>query len=95
MEVIHDWSDEDSVQILKAVHRAAPPHARVLLSETIIPGDTMPHWGKVLDIFMLTLLTGRQRTTEEYRRLLAASGFQLEREIQASPDLSILEAGRV
>ena len=92
MEVIHDWSDEESVQILKAVRRAAPQHAKLLLLETMIGAENEPHRGKVLDVLMLTLLTGRQRTKEQYAELLAASGFRLEKEIQASPDVSILEA---
>ena len=39
MEVIHDWGDEESVAILKAIRRAAPPHAKLLLIETIVPDD--------------------------------------------------------
>jgi hypothetical protein len=92
MEVIHDWSDEESLQILKAVARVAPQRAKLLLLETMIGADNEPNRGKVLDLFMLTLLTGRQRTKEQYAELLAASSFRLEQEIQASPEISILEA---
>jgi hypothetical protein len=55
MEVIHDWGDEESVAILKAIRRAAPPHAKLLLIETIVPDDPGPDWSKMLDIHMLTL----------------------------------------
>ncbi len=81
MEIIHDWGDEESAAILRAIRSAAPDGARLLLIETIVPDDPGPHWSKMLDIHMLTLLGGRQRTTQEYEELLADAGFVLEREI--------------
>lgn len=92
MEIIHDWADEESIAILKAVRQAAPPHAKLLLIETIIPGDPGPDWSKMLDIHMLALLGGRQRTRQEYEALLARSGFVLQREIDTGAGISILEA---
>jgi len=95
MEIIHDWNDGDARQILGSVRRAAPRHARLLLIESIVPGTPGPDWSKVLDVLMLTLLGGRQRTLGEYRALLSSAGFRFEREIKASPDISILEASVV
>ncbi len=92
MEIIHDWGDEESVAILRAIRSAAPPHAKVLLIETIVPSDSGPDWSKMLDIHMLTLLGGRQRTREEYEMLLAQSGFHLEQEMDTGAGISILEA---
>lgn len=92
MEIIHDWGDEESVAILQAVRQAAPPHAKLLLIETIVPDDPGPDWSKMLDIHMLTLLGGRQRTWQEYEELLARSGFLLQREIDTRAGISILEA---
>ena len=93
MEIIHDWGDEESVAILRAVRRAAPPHAKLLLIETIVPDDPGPDWSKMLDIHMLALLGGRQRTRQEYEELLAQSGFVLQREIDTRAGIAILEAG--
>jgi len=92
MEIIHDWGDEESVAILRAIRRAAPAHAKLLVIETIVPDDPGPDWSKMLDIHMLTLLGGRQRTHEEYEALLARSGFVLQREIDTRAGISILEA---
>jgi hypothetical protein len=92
MEIIHDWGDEESVAILRAVRRAAPPHAKVLLIETLVPDDPGPDWSKMLDIHMLALLGGRQRTRQEYEALLARSDFVLKREIDTHAGISILEA---
>jgi hypothetical protein len=92
MEVIHDWGDEEAVAILKAIRRTAPADAKLLLLELIVPDDPGPHWTKTLDIHMLALLGGRQRTREEYEALCAQAGFSLERQIDTGAGISILEA---
>ncbi|MEJ7820342.1 MAG: methyltransferase [Rubrobacteraceae bacterium] len=95
MEVIHDWGDEESVAILQAVRRAAPAGAKLLVLESIVPEDPGPDRSKTLDIVMLTLLGGRQRTRQEYEEILAQSGFLLQREIDTHAGISILEAEAV
>jgi hypothetical protein len=92
MEVIHDWGDEESLAILKAIRKAAPPHAKLLLIERIIPNHPGPHFSKTLDIHMLALLGGRQRTRQEYEALFDRAGFSFRREIETGADISILEA---
>jgi hypothetical protein len=92
MEVIHDWGDKESDAILQAIRRAAPDHAKLLLIEAIVPDDPGPHWSKLLDIHMLTLVGGRQRTRGEYEALLNKAGFSVEREIDTGAGVSILEA---
>jgi hypothetical protein len=92
MEVIHDWGDDEAVAILSAIRRAAPSHARLLLIEQIVPDDPGPHWSKTLDINMLALLGGRQRTRPEYEALFDRSGFRFVREVETGADISILEA---
>ncbi len=92
MEVIHDWGDEQAIAILKAVRRSAPPEAKLLVIEQIVPDDPGPHWTKTLDIHMLALLGGRQRTREQYEVLCAKADFSLERQIDTAAGISILEA---
>lgn len=92
MEVIHDWSDAESVAILKAIRRVAPLHAKLLLIEEMVPDDPSPAWAKMLDIHMLTLIGGKQRTRQEYEALFDAAGFSLKREIDTGAGISILEA---
>ncbi len=92
MEIIHDWGDDESVAILRAVRAAAPPHATVLLIETLVPDDPEPDWSKMLDIHMLTLLGGRQRTRQEYAALLDQAGFRFQREIDTGAGISLVEA---
>lgn len=92
MEIIHDWGDEESVAILRAVRQAAAPGATVLLIESIVPDNPGPASAKMLDVLMLTLLGGRQRTQQEYAALLAEAGFRFRREIDTGAGISIVEA---
>ena len=92
MQVIHDWNDDESVEILSAIRRAAPAHAKLLLIEGIIAEDSNPSWIKMLDIFMLAMITGKERTRREFEHLLTASGFRLDTVMDIGLGTSILEA---
>jgi len=92
MEVIHDWADPESIAILRAIRKAAPPHAKLLLIEQLIPDDPGPHWSKTLDILMLSLLGGAQRTRQGYVALFKVAGLSLVRVVDTGADISILEA---
>jgi hypothetical protein len=74
--VIHDWNDEECRQMLATMHRAAPPQGRVWIIEQVVPGPDTPHFAKLFDIHMLIMLTGRERTLEEYTALLEEAGWQ-------------------
>ena len=73
--VLHDWNDAECRQILATIHRAAPHHGRVLIMEQVVPGPDTPHFAKLFDIQMLVMLTGRERTLEEYGGLLEGTGW--------------------
>jgi hypothetical protein len=92
MEVIHDWNDEDAGRILAAVRRAAPAHARLLIVEAVVSEAPGPDFSKVLDIIMLAVTGGRERTPSEYEALLARAGFRLERTMTTPSQYSIIEA---
>jgi hypothetical protein len=92
MDVIHDWDDDQTVALLSAVRNAAPPQARVLVIETIIADVPGPDWSKIMDVIMLWITGGRQRTRGEHEQLLDKAGFRLERVIPTMADVSILEA---
>ena len=92
MNVIHDWEDEKAIAILKNLRKAALPHARLLLLETLMPEQPIQSHIVSLDLVMLATTGGRERTEAEYRALFAASGFKLDRTITAASGMSILEA---
>ena len=90
--VINDWEDESALRILKNCHLAMPAHGKLLLIEALIPSGNTPAFSKFLDLVMLVLEPGRERTEAEYRELLVAAGFTLERIISPHTPFSLLEA---
>lgn len=92
MEILHDWAEPEAERIVAAVRRVAPPHARLLVIETVVPEGGAPDWAKTLDIVMLALFAGRQRTTAEYRDLLQRGGFALTSEVDTGAGISVFEA---
>jgi hypothetical protein len=92
MEVIHDWADEEAADILSAVRRVAPAHAHLIIVETLVSQEPGPHFGKVLDVVMLAVTGGRERTASEYDALLRSAGFRLERIIPTPSQHSVVEA---
>lgn len=90
--IIHDWDDEKSSIILKNCHRAMPDHGKLLLVESIIPSGNEPSPAKFIDLIMLLLTGGRERTEAEYRSVLRSSGFELTRVIPTPSMVSIIEA---
>lgn len=92
--ILHDWSDEESRRILAAIASAADKGARVLLIEGVVPPGDEPHFIKALDLTMLGMLTGKERSEYEYRELLATAGFTLDRVVATASPFSILEATR-
>jgi len=79
MTVIHDWTDEKSVAILRNLRGNAPPHAKLLLVEAIIDESATGSFPMDMDIEMLTFVHGRERTEAQWQSLLAKSGFELTR----------------
>jgi hypothetical protein len=92
MDVLHDWNDADTARILAAVRRAARASSRVLIVETLVPETPGPHVGKSLDVSMLAVTGGRERTEPQYRTLLAAAGFRFARVLPTASQYSIVEA---
>ncbi|WNG33876.1 SAM-dependent methyltransferase [Archangium violaceum] len=90
--ILHDWSDEVCVRILRKCREAMAEHGRVLVVDTVIPPGNTPHGGKVLDVLMLVSLPGRERTEEDFRKLFAQAGLRLTRVIHTPAALSITEA---
>ena len=91
MNIIHDWPDAESVQILSAIRRDMPANARVLIIETVVPLTSEPHLSKELDIAMMALPGGMERTEAEYSALVAKAGLRLQRVVPTMSPYSILE----
>jgi hypothetical protein len=90
--VLHDWNDRDCLRILGNIRDAAPPTARVVLVEVVLPDGDEPHLGKITDLTMLTMAGGRERSRSDWATVLTAAGFTLDRVIGGAGDYSIIEA---
>lgn len=95
VRVLHDWPDEDCVHILKNCRAAIPAKARLLIVEQLLEPD--PQRGRptayLLDIQMMAMFgSARERSREEFERLLSASGFVATRVIPTESTVSIIEA---
>ena len=75
--IIHNWNDEQSVQILENCRRAMRPGGRVLVIDAIVPPGEGPHDSKAMDFMMLGALTGGERTVDELEPLVARAGLRL------------------
>lgn len=92
--IIHDWNDEDSRRILRNISAVMNPKGRVLIIEIVVPEGNEPHFSKIMDLEMLVSPGGVERTAEEYRELMAASGLKLTRIVQTKSPFSVIEAVR-
>lgn len=93
--IIHDWDDERAIQILQNIHRALREDGRLLVIESVIAPGNAPDFAKLLDLTMMVIPGGRERTEDEYRRLLGKAGFQLARIVPTASSVSVIEGIRM
>ena len=90
--IIHDWPDEQCIQLLKACRKGINPGGKLLIVDSVIqPGNEFSP-SKFLDVQMLIFPGGRERTEPEFRKLLEASGWKLNRIIPTVAVDSVVEA---
>jgi hypothetical protein len=90
--ILHDWSDAEAARLLANIKAAAPAGARLVAFELVIPDGAGPHMAKMIDLTMLGMLTGRERTQAEYRLLLEDAGFKFEAVTATPTPISIIRA---
>lgn len=90
--IIHDWSEEQCLTILRHCKKAMKPGARLLIIEMVLPPGSEPHPGKILDIMMLVGPGGQERTAAEYDALLAKAGFKMKRVVPTPSAVGVVEA---
>ncbi|HEV2060318.1 MAG TPA: methyltransferase, partial [Solirubrobacteraceae bacterium] len=90
--VLHDWNDEHAISILRGISAAMSPDDRLLIAEQLLPQTNTASFSKLLDIEMLVLSGGRERTAAQYDELLQAAGLRVERVIATPTPTSVIEA---
>ena len=90
--IIHDWADDRAIKLLRNIRAVIPENGKLVLAEAVLDDTPAPHFGKLLDIEMIAFVGGKERTVEEFRQLLSAAGFALQRIVSTRSPLSLLEA---
>lgn len=77
-KILHDWDDEPAAAILHTIRAAAPDRARLLVLDSVVPPGNDPSGVKWLDLLMLVLQRGRERTASDWHVLLESAGFRVD-----------------
>ena len=90
--IIHDWDDEKSHTILRNIRSRMRANGKLILVDSVVPETDEPHFSKFIDLNMLVMTGGKERTEREFDQLLSAAGFKLVRVIPTELPTSIIEA---
>lgn len=90
--VIHDWNDDHAIAILKNCRQVIPTDGRLLLVETVVPEGGEYCFSKLLDLNMLVMTGGRERTRDDFDRLFNAAGYRLTKIVPTFAPQSLIEA---
>jgi SAM-dependent methyltransferase len=89
--VIHDWDDRRAIRILRNCHRAMAKKGRLLIVDMVVPDTEARSFSKLLDLNMLAMTGGRERTKDEFHALLDAADYKLTRMVPTMAPQSIIE----
>jgi hypothetical protein len=90
--ILHDWTDDQCVQILRNCRNAMAPGGRILVADLVIPRGNTLHPGKIMDVSMMVMTGGRERTREEFAEVFRRSALRLRRTYPVGGTVSIVEA---
>jgi len=90
--ILHDWNNESSARILSRIREAVEPGAKLFVIEIVVPPPSVPSRTKYLDLMMMLMFDGRERTEAEYAALFTAAGFRLGKVHSTPSEFSVLEA---
>jgi hypothetical protein len=90
--ILHDWDDERAGKILENIRRAAKPGATIVALEPVMPAGDEPHMSKTLDLTMLAMTGGLERTEAEHRALFERAGLTFDRVVPTPTPMSFVVA---
>jgi hypothetical protein len=90
--ILHDWDDAHSVTILKNIRAGMKPTSKILIVEFALPNGADPTPAHFMDLNMLVMLDGRERTPEQYRALLERANLRLGRVVPTKSPIGLVEA---
>ncbi len=89
--IIHDWTDEQCLQILRHCRKVIPANGKLLIADCVVPLGNAPSLAKDYDILMLAYPGGQERTETQFRSLLERSGFKLKSITPTTTMISVVE----
>ena len=89
--ILHDWPDAECLQILRTIREAIPENGRVLVFDALLVPEAPP-WAHWLDVHMLVLQDGKERSPEEFAALFAETGFEMTKAVPIPAPVAIIEA---
>jgi hypothetical protein len=93
--IIHDWSDEQCVQLLRNVANVMDPKGRVIVADTVMPESPEPHPAKFMDVNMLAMTEGGcERTEREFAALFKSAGLKLAAIHPTPSPVCVVEAAK-
>ncbi len=90
--ILHDWNDDECVRILRNCRESLAPGGKVLLVEMLVPEEIRPDFVMLMDLNMLVMTGGRERTAKEFEKVLNDAGFEMTRVIPTKSPFSLIEA---
>lgn len=90
--ILHDWDDDRSINILANIRGAMAPGGRLAVIEIVLPDGNKPHIGPLMDLNMMVMTGGAERTEEEFRALLTAAGFRVDGVVTTNSPFTVIEA---
>ena len=90
--ILHDWDDDNCRRILGNIKAAAEPGARLVAVDGVVPPGDEPHVTKTVDLIMLALSNGKERSAEEFDQLFTSAGFRLDNIVPTPTPFSFIEA---
>lgn len=91
-QILHDWNDAQSADILANVRAACRPGGHVAIIEAVLPEEVQPHAAYFMDLNMMVMTGGRERKASEYGAMLEKTGFRLDKVVPTPTLLSVVEA---
>jgi hypothetical protein len=89
--ILHDWPDKDCRRILRTIREAIPDDGTLLVFDSILVPEAPP-WAVWLDVHMMILQDGKERSPDEFEALFAETGFELDRAHSIPAPVAIIEA---
>ncbi|MEV2196540.1 methyltransferase [Streptomyces phaeochromogenes] len=90
--IVHEWPEPQALEILRNVRESIKDDGRLLLMEFVLPDGPEPHPGRLVDLWLMVLMGGKERTAAQYTDLLGRAGFRLERVVPTAAGVAIIEA---